>query len=289
MPITYNAPYEDSRYLRNYVGNALAVQQQLQEQKNQAIRWQGARDYDTLVQSGVDARQALQRTAPKLFFNDPKALASTVPSMLSQTGRLTTDPQSGRQFTVDRFGNYKAVPQQPTGYTSYTDERGQRISRPIRPGEPLATGQAPAGLPQAQRGPGGRLYFPQPGGRAPVPVSRDPVTIANAKDVLDRARAQADKKLDEYRKVEADQAGGEEKYNYPDFLPGGQPIAKKLEQLAKELEQIGFDPQGRILPDSPLYGQVYGEASIAGSAAPAPRPALGGIAPPGQIGPPVAT
>ena len=48
------------------------------EQKAQAIRWQGQQDYETLIKSGVDPMESLRRTAPKLFFNDPRGLASVV-------------------------------------------------------------------------------------------------------------------------------------------------------------------------------------------------------------------
>jgi len=63
------------------------------EQKAQAIRWQGQQDYETLIKSGVDPMESLRRTAPKLFFNDPRGLASAVEEI--------SRPRQGRIVTMD--------------------------------------------------------------------------------------------------------------------------------------------------------------------------------------------
>lgn len=77
----------------NQVARALqlemAVRDYEDQQKAQAMRWQGSRDYQTLVTSGVDPMEALKRTAPKLFFNDPHGLAAASKAM-----QVRPSPQS---------------------------------------------------------------------------------------------------------------------------------------------------------------------------------------------------
>jgi hypothetical protein len=52
------------------------VQADRRDQAEQAIRWQGEQDYKTLVDSGVDPMVALQRTASRIFHNQPREMSS---------------------------------------------------------------------------------------------------------------------------------------------------------------------------------------------------------------------
>ena len=52
------------------------LQADKRDQEEQAIRWQGEQDYKTLVDSGVDPMEALQRTAGRLFHNQPREMSS---------------------------------------------------------------------------------------------------------------------------------------------------------------------------------------------------------------------
>lgn len=62
-----------------------------QQQKVQAMQWQGQQDYQTLVNSGVEPREALKRTAPKLFYSDPRGMANAIVASQSMYGP-TSEP-----------------------------------------------------------------------------------------------------------------------------------------------------------------------------------------------------
>lgn len=65
-----------------------------EDQKANALRWQGQQDYGTLVASGIDPMEALKRTAHKIFYNDPEGLAKTVESFQASS----QPPVKGRIF-----------------------------------------------------------------------------------------------------------------------------------------------------------------------------------------------
>jgi len=75
------------------MGNELKLREYQDTQAAQAIRWQGEQDYRTLIDSGVDPEEALRRTAPKLFHNDPRALASAVEGMGRKQERIDAAKQ----------------------------------------------------------------------------------------------------------------------------------------------------------------------------------------------------
>jgi hypothetical protein len=73
------ADRQDEAFRRSQMERQSKMDEQVQAE--QAIRWQGEQDYKTLVDSGVDPMVAFGRTAPKLFHNDPRGLASAIESM----------------------------------------------------------------------------------------------------------------------------------------------------------------------------------------------------------------
>lgn len=97
--MAYTAPY----FTFSDVGTALAMDQRIKQRQEQqqadAIRWQGAQDYETLVQSGVNPGDALSRTASKLFYNDPQGLAQT--ARMAQAFNLQQQERE-RQMQLDK-------------------------------------------------------------------------------------------------------------------------------------------------------------------------------------------
>lgn len=73
------ADRQDEAFRRSQMERQSKMDEQVQAE--QAMRWQGEQDYKTLVDSGVDPMVAFGRTAPKLFHNDPRGLASAIESM----------------------------------------------------------------------------------------------------------------------------------------------------------------------------------------------------------------
>ena len=232
-----------------------------EEQKAAAIRWQGSRDYETLVQSGVDPRDALRRTAQKIFFNDPRAFAATVPSLLSEPGGLQTDPVTGRRFTVDRFGNWKAVPQGPVGYRTLYDDQGQRFVVPFEQGAAGVNVPSQMGTPPAPRvwqaGPGMSPYAIRPGGGM-TRLMRDPNAIAAGKLALQKAQEEGAEALRRYRAAEVAQAGGRSKVGWN--VPWNPTVESEMAAAKKELEQLQLDTTGQPLQGTDLFTQVYGES-----------------------------
>lgn len=91
--ISYTGPSLNWGDASNWVGTNLKVNAFEDEQRSQVIRWQGEQDYRTLIDSGVDPEEALRRTAPKLFHNDPRALASAVEGMGRKQERIDAAKQ----------------------------------------------------------------------------------------------------------------------------------------------------------------------------------------------------
>jgi len=101
------------------VVNVLGMVNRLQAQKEQdranAVRWEGQQDYSTLVASGVPHEEALRRTAHKLFFNEPAGFAQVLrataenqtinPRMVNVEGHklLQTGPRSYQLLPEDQM------------------------------------------------------------------------------------------------------------------------------------------------------------------------------------------
>lgn len=64
--------------LMNAVGMAKERQQ---NERIAALRWEGEQDYQTLIDSGVDAKEAFRRTSRKIFAGDPAGLARSMDAM----------------------------------------------------------------------------------------------------------------------------------------------------------------------------------------------------------------
>lgn len=89
------------------------IQEFQNQKKAQAIRWQGQQDYETLVESGVPAMEALKRTSPKLFFNDPRGMAGALEAIKNPT-QATIETINGTQFI-----------RQPTGHLIQVSRTGE--------------------------------------------------------------------------------------------------------------------------------------------------------------------
>lgn len=265
MPIQFQQPYNISQQFNARLTGAVNVQDLLARQRAEAIRWQGAQDYSTLVQSGVEPRQALQRTAPKLFFGDPRALSGSVPSMLSQPGGMFTDPNTGRQFTVDRWGVPRAIPQEQLGWTTVTDKRTGQIFRvPIQRGNvPLQQG---GGSPYPIIGaPGGSQYFVSPG-KTPTRIIPNPnqnvmvqdqfgnkVPTPRGQYVLQRAQQENKPQIDRYRLEDAKVQSGDETAFFGTYR------TNTMNRIKAELAAKGLNPDGTPIEGSLLWQEVYGD------------------------------
>lgn len=111
------------------------------EQKTQAIRWQGQQDYETLIKSGVDPMESLRRTAPKLFFNDPRGLASVMEevSRPRQASIVTMDGVQGVLQPTGQFIPLRNYAQDLTNKrnvrTSFKDPEGVTVEQYFTPEE----------------------------------------------------------------------------------------------------------------------------------------------------------
>jgi hypothetical protein len=273
-------------FFRNYVGAYSDIGKQLEDQRVAALRWQGARDYQTLVQSGIDPREALTRTAPKLFFNDPRALAATVPSMLSQQGGFVE--RNGQLFTLDRWGVPHPV-HQPTGYRTLYDESGQKFVVPFTAGQPGGA-QIPAQMGTAQP-----QMFTPPGTQSPYMlwpnmraqrVQQDPKVQAYNLAEFEKRKLEAENILEKYKAAEANVEAGQKQFGWDKWMPFVEPYANQKDRYRKELEQLGFDTQLRVLPGTRL-GQSLQGMQLPGLewAPPTGLPGSGAAYPPGFTGP----
>lgn len=94
-----------------------------QQQKIQAIQWQGQQDYQTLVNSGIEPREALKRTAPKLFYSDPRGMANAIVAAQNTYGPGTepiTKTLPDGTVLVWTGQSYQQVKKQPLGPEAYT-------------------------------------------------------------------------------------------------------------------------------------------------------------------------
>lgn len=267
----------NSSYIRDLVGAYQATNKRYEEQRAAAIRWQGAQDYERMVKQGADPREALRRTAPRLFFNDPRALAATVPSMLSQPGGLVTDPESGRRFTVDRFGNYKPL-NEPTSYRKFTDAQGNTWTLAVPGGDTQAAGAAGPGIQTPQMFQAGGQNFLLQSGRSPTRVPRTPEEEWAGRAALERATKAAQpifNKILEYKKRK--EAG----YTNTKYGLGSETYDQGIKRLEEDLAGLGFLPSGQPKPGTDLYKSVFGEQPPAPAEAGAMQQ---GIAPPGAPG-----
>lgn len=269
----FNAPVYGMGDVANYTRMALATQQYLDEQKASAIRWQGAQDFDTLIKSGIAPNDALRRSAAKMFYNDPRALAATMPAMTSQVGGLFQEPTTGRWFTIDRWGTPRAVPSQYTGNVSFMGPNNTMWKLPLEPG-----GNVPASAIQPEvktgtivnvQGVGPVTY----GTRGEVrQLSYDPTELIKRKDPNtgveytmtrgESAKADAMKEaqplIDEY-KANLVQIQSGEKMNRPGVFFGSY-YTNLNKGIIEKLRQIGVDTNGNVIPGTDLAREVYGGA-----------------------------
>ena len=113
------------------VGLETGVQNFLTNQKEQAIRWQGEQDYQTLTQSGIEPMEALRRTAPKLFHNDPRGLANAIDSM-RKPPQATAGSLGGIAGVFQPGGHWTPLPT----VADRPEARTIRESTPATPGMP---------------------------------------------------------------------------------------------------------------------------------------------------------
>jgi hypothetical protein len=290
MPIGYYAPGPDADYLGTYMRSAIAVQQYRDEQKAQAIRWQGAQEYDTLVKSGVAPQDALSRTAPKLFFNEPRALAGAAGDIGMGRGQIYTDPDSGRQFIIQPNQKIQAVPQAPTGWTTVTGPNNQTYRIPLTPGETAEAPRVsmPPTPPQVVPLPGqqGSMIVGPRGTGQRIPVDptelvtiKDKVTgverkLSRAEYALEQARQAAAPLLSEFAANAAEIQASNVKPTW-DWIPGVEAYTNKQARIEELLKQKDLDPQGKPLPGSRLAREIGAETAepIPQQQAPAPPPA----------------
>ena len=86
--------------------------------------------------------------------------------------------------------------------------------------------------------------------------------------------------LKNYNKWKAEWASGERRWG-PDFLGFSEAYEQKMKRAEEQLKQIGYDTEGRIIPESRLGEAYYGsrggtEEGITGQIQP------GGVVPPGR-------
>jgi len=256
MPIDMTPPIRGADYLNAYTRNAVAVQDLLDKQREAAIRWQGAQEYNTLLQSGVDPREALQRTGPKLFFNDPRALASTVPSMLSQEGQIYTDPD-GEKFTIDRFGQYHHI-YRPSDRVKYLAPGGVQVNRAAGPGEQLPAPGA-QGL-DIREIPGVGYVIMNPSGTAkvipnPVTVTEKGKTerITTAEDLRRKEWATLRDPVSNIAQWQANIDAGNKRWGREGGgFPSGEMYQTKIDRAKEQLQAAGFNPDGTVIQGSAL-------------------------------------
>jgi hypothetical protein len=293
MPIAYNAPYEDPNWMRAYLGGIDAAKQFQANQAARAIQWQGTQEYNSLVQGGMDPREALQRVAPRLFFSDPRALSGALPSLLTQPGGLYTDP-SGRQFTVDRWGVPRALPQEQLGWTTYQDpDTGQIFKVPIQRNQPTPTQTGPV-TPPVVTMPDGTQYFVSPGKppqrvmpnpNATVQVPTGPLGVKvptpTGKYILDVEKAKVQDKLSRWEQLAGRVARGEkESWLATDYF------TNQLKAIEADLAAEGWSTNGTPLPGTDLHEKVYGQRGVA----PTPGQSPYQLTPPAApVTPPAAT
>jgi hypothetical protein len=283
MPIDMTPPVRGADYLNAYMRNAIGVQALLDQQREAAVRWQGAQEYNTLIQSGVDPREALQRSGPKLFFNDPRALAATVPSMLSQEGQLYTDPQTGEQYTIDRYGQYKHVYKTPDRLR-YTAPGGINVNRALQPGE---TAPAP-GAPNLdiREIPGVGYIIMNPSGTSKLVPN--PISVTE-KGKTEKITSAEDLRRQEWAKVESfasDIAQWQKNIDSGNTRWGpegggvfsGEMYQTKIDRAKDMLKQAGFNEDGTIIPGSDLDLRVK-QLNPAYQFQPAPAPGVTQAAP----------
>jgi len=248
-----------SSYIRDLVGTYQATNKRYEEQRAAAIRWQGAQDYERMVQKGADPREALRRTAPRLFFNDPRALAATVPSVLSGEGRLETDPATGRRFTVDRFGNYKPI-NQPVTYRRVADASGNTWTIPI-PADQTPNVQPGIAPPTMQQF-GGQNFLLQ-SGKSATRVPRTEAEKWAGQQALDRTTAKARTIFNTILDYKKRKAAG---YTNTKYGMGSETYDEAIKRLEEDLAGLGLAPSGQPLPGSDLYKSVFGEEGQAPAA-----------------------
>jgi hypothetical protein len=194
--------------------------------------------------------------------------------MLSEPGGLYTDPETGRRFTVDRFGNYKAV-NQPTGYRKVSDAYGNVWTIPVEAGQ-FPNVQPGIPSPQMYQA-GGQSYLLQTG-RGAQRIPRTEEEKYAGRQALERATAKAQSIFNEILEWKKLQQQGRTNTR----LGLGQPIPDRIAQLEKDLEGLGFLPSGQPKPGTDLYRAVFGEEGppTGGQLGPAQQ----GVMPPGQGG-----
>jgi hypothetical protein len=146
MPDPAQQGYVDWNTINAALRARMAVDEHVNQQKIQAIQWQGQQDYQTLTDSGVDPAEALRRSAPKLFFNDPVGLAHAVGALKEHASRPTSESIQPVIKTLDdgttkafwTGSSWQRIPSQrefqdPTAFVDVTtkDANGQTIRRRI--------------------------------------------------------------------------------------------------------------------------------------------------------------
>jgi len=264
----------------------LAGDQMLAERRAEAIRWQGSQEYDTLVKSGVSPQDAFSRTATKLFYNEPRAMASVASDINMGGGEIFTDPGSGRQFIRQPNGKIAAVPQRWMGSTTVMDPNGQVYKLPLDAGglanAPRVTSPPPAPQVVTLPGSGGQMIV-QPSGsgtRIPTPAT-DIVTIydkdtgrtrhlTTQQDALEQATAAAKPLLDQYNAHKNEVAAGQWKFG-PDWgLNPAEPYTNRMARIQGQLKDLGLDTEGKPLPGSKLAMGIAGPSGQTPGAAVAP-------------------
>lgn len=281
-----------------YLGAAQERERILAQQRIDAIRWEGAQEYDTLVKSGVPAPEAMRRAAGKLFYNDPGAFQRAISSIGQGPGQIFEE--GGRQFIMDPNGKIRAVPQRWTGSTTVLGPGNQVYKIPLTP-EELAT------APRTSTTPAAPPVYPLPGGQGSVMVNpsgqptRIPApptefvkvadketgvtrTLTQAEFLLEQAQEKAKPLLDQFRANAAEIAAGEEKAVW-DWIPGVETYAQKQARIKEQLKAYDLDEKGEPLPGSKLSVAISATmpaAPVAGAPATA-VPAAPPVTPPGQL------
>lgn len=270
MPIAYTAPGLEASDVSNLIRTRIQVKQYLDEQKANAIRWQGTQDYETLVRSGVKPQDALARVAPKLFYNDPRALAASVGNVAATPGQISTDPRTGKQFITQPNGRITPVPSSWMGSRTVVGPDGQVYKVPLdyqqwQTAPQVNQPQIPKIYP-LPAGTGYMMVNPRTGSGTRIPPAKtemvripaDPeagipeMYLSRAENAKREAMMKAKPLLDEYNQNLQNIAAGEVQWGPDNFWPFSTPYKNQNARLKEELRQIGVDTNGTVLAGSQL-------------------------------------
>lgn len=297
MPYGQAYPGLNASDVAAFVAARREAEERARQSQIDAIRWQGTQEYQTLIQSGVPAGDALRRAAPRMFFNDPAAISRALTWDTGQPGQIIE--RDGRLFTIDTKGNPRPVPQQWLGSTRVMGPGNQMYNIPLTRDELQAvprTSVAPTPPDVVPLAPGQGSMIVQPSGagtRIPasptelikVPDPDDPevmITVTKPEYLLMQAKKKAKPLLDSYRASKAEDAASNIRPGWPDwaFAPFSETYKQKMERIKEQLKAYDLDEEGNPIPNSSLDKAIKAATPAAPTPQPPPAPAQFQAAPP---------